>query len=258
MTELILPTLLHKQAIEIVSDFISKQELIDTVLLTNSCARGKAVPQSDIDFAILVRQGTRTGEITKLEKVWQQFLNSAPILLQFKSSHTHSQIHLDFINGIYEPATWDDGGGPDFFEVEIGNHLRYSKPLAGSGDHFLELCKKWLPYYDDSLRQERLAMVKNSCSYDLDQVPFLLQRKLFFHAFDKVYKAYQEFLQALFIRNRKYPIAYNKWIKDQFYEILGLPEVYHQLTGIFSLHDIESDELSAKAAIIRKLLEEYC
>jgi len=55
--------------------------------------------------------------------------------------------------------------------------------------------------------------------------PFLLNRGLYFHAFDRLYKAFQEFLQALFVARRIYPLAYNKWIREQVADWLALPDV---------------------------------
>jgi len=51
----VFPTVLHHDAAEIVQDYFSAFPIIDTVLVVNSCARGLAVPESDLDFAILVR-----------------------------------------------------------------------------------------------------------------------------------------------------------------------------------------------------------
>jgi len=258
MAELNFPTQLHKEAIEIVRDFFVKEKDIDTILLTNSCARGKAIAGSDIDFAILAKKIIQPGEIKILENKWRNFLHAEPTLLKYKSSHRFAQIHLDIIDGIYTPSVWDDGGGPDFFEVEIGNHLVYSAPLAGKGEYFTELQEKWLPYYNTVMQSARLKMVKEACLDDLDHIAFLVKRGLHFHAFDKLYKAFHEFLQALFIRHETYPIAYNKWVKEQVYEILHLPELYKKFPQVISVNNIESDELSLKGKILQKLLEEYC
>ena len=53
-----------------------------------------------------------------------------------------------------------------------------------------------------------------------------MARRLYFQPFDRQYNAYREVLQAMFITWRAYPIAYNKWIREQVEEILGLPELH--------------------------------
>jgi hypothetical protein len=122
------------------------------------------------------------------------------------------------------------------------------------GYYFLELQNKWLPYYPDELRLQRLKMTKIACNYDLDHIPFFVKRELYFQAFDILCKAFQEFLQALFISHKTYPIAYNKWIKEQIVKWLGMPELYPRLSPILSVSNIESNEINTKANMLRELL----
>jgi len=151
---------------------------------------------------------------------------------------------------------WDDGGGPDFFEIGIGN-LLHGAPMGQPGEAFLALRRRWLPYYDDGLRSQRLAMVRAACHEDLDFIPFYSARGLVFQAFDRLYRAFQEFLQALFISQRVYPIAYNKWIHEQMAGWLGLPELYEQLSGILALPALEPDTLNDRAKRLGALLENW-
>ena len=46
-------------------------------------------------------------------------------------------------------------------------------------------------------------MVRTACVYDLEHALFFVRRGLYFQAFDRLYKSFQEFLQALFIARRK-------------------------------------------------------
>src|SRR5204863_9755074 len=104
-------------------------------------------------------------------------------------------------------------------------------------------------------RGQRLKMVRDACLYDLEHVPFFSGRGLHVQAFDRLYKALQEFLQALLIERRTYPLAYNKWIREQIDEWLQLPDLYPVLTAILSVHDIQGAELISHAAILRTLAE---
>lgn len=254
----VFPTALHQQTAEVVQAFFLAYPFVDTFLVVNSCARGKAVPQSDLDFAILIHPDTSPQEQRQLTHNWQFFLTTNTDILHYKQSHHFVQIHADVIDGKYIPAVWDDGGGPDYFEVEIGNHLAYAAPLSKEGSYFLQLKNKWLPYYDEQLRAQRLAMVTNACEYDVDHIPFFIKRGLYFQAFDRLYKAFQEFLQALFIAHRTYPIAYNKWIQEQIVDLLSLPQLYNQLPSIISIQNIAGTECNNKAAILRSLVHAYC
>jgi predicted nucleotidyltransferase len=258
MAEIIFPTELHSQATEAIKDFFLQQQNIDTILLVNSLARGKATPESDIDIAVLISETITTTEITRLEGIWHDFSNSNPALDRYKNAGKFAQLHVDIIDGVFEPAVWEDGGGVDFFEVEIGNRLLYAAPLTGEGDYFKKLKSKWLPYYDTALQTQRLKSAKLSCLYDLEHIPIFVRRGLYFQAFDRLYVAFQKFLQTLFIKHKTYPIAYNKWIKDQVAGILNLPELYNELPGIISVTNIESTELINKATALSNLLDQYC
>ena len=132
-----------------------------------------------------------------------------------------------------------------------------SGPGTTPGRSFQELQARWLPYYDDDLRVRRLTMVREACAYDLERVPFLLSRGLCFPAFDYLYKAFQEFLQALFIVRRTYPLSYTKWIHEQVADRLALPELYRELPTLLSVRNIESAEVGEKAVALRRLLERW-
>lgn len=258
MTQIYFPGKLHSQATEAIKGFFLEQQGIDTILLVNSIARGKATPESDIDIAILISEITTAVEMSKLESAWNYFLSSDLTLKQFRNSARFAQVHLDIINGIFEPGVWEEGGGIDFFEVEIGNMLLYSAPLNGEGVYFKKLKSKWLPYYNTELQVQRLQLAKLSCLYELGHINSLVRRGLHFHAFDRLYVAFQKFLQTLFIKHQTYPIAYNKWIKDQVVEILKLPELYRELPAMISVNKLESDEVIEKAMMLKGLLAQYC
>jgi len=251
------PTSLHEQAAEIAYHFFQPQAAVDTVLVVNSCARGQAVPESDLDMQILVCPNTPVEEVTRLEVLWQKELASNEVLHKYRESGKHAHVHLDLIRGEYIPETWDDGGGPDWFEVGIGNQLAYAAPMYEAGAYYRMLQAQWLPYYGADLRRQRLEMVRTACAYDLGHVPFFVRRGLYFQAFDRLYKSFQEFLQALFILQRVYPLAYNKWIRMQVEEWLGLPELYRALPPVISVMNIESNELINRADDLRDLLERW-
>lgn len=251
------PTILHQRVAELVGDFFAVQEHVDTTLLVNSCARGQAVPDSDVDVAVLVKSTTSGEERRELERSWGEFAAAQPLIQQFRRAGRFAQVHLDAFDGRIEPSIWDDGGGPDSFEIEIGNRFVHSLPLHEAGQRFRELQAEWLPYYREDLRLRRLTMVRDACAHDLDYIPFLLDRGLHFQAFDRLYKAHQEFLQALFIARKIYPIAYNKWIREQVVGWLGLPDLHRELPAILSIRSIESDEMMRNADALRNLLKSW-
>jgi len=246
------PTEAHQRAAEIAADYFRAQANVDTVLIVNSCARGQATPESDLDMAILVRQGTE--RIAERERAWMDFMTRTPELNAFIHSGRFTQIHLDVVDGTFHPSVWDDGGGPDSFEIEVGNRIAYSAPFGEVGPYFRSLQARWLPYYDENLRQQRLKMMREACQEDLDHVPHYVGRSLYFQAFDRLYKGFHEYLQALFVSWRTYPLAYNKWIREQVENWLGLPELYQDLTRILAVSNFESNEIAQRAAHLERLL----
>jgi len=250
----VFPTKLHQDSAELIRDYFLKIPYVDTVLVVNSCARGQAVPESDLDFAILIKPDTKPVEIKDIENSWQIYSETQATFLKYKQSNQFAHLHLDIIGGKYTPIKIEKGEPIDFFEIEIGNQICYSAPMDKPGLFFQELQNKWLPYYNEALRLLRLQTAKDSSNYDLDHVPFFIKRRLYFQAFDILCKAFQEYLQALFIANKTYPIAYNKWIHEQVVKWLNKPDLYPKLSPILSISNIESDEVNDKAEMLRGLL----
>ena len=253
---LVFPTLLHQAAGDQVLEYFSKIRSVDTVLVVNSCARGQAVPDSDLDFAILVQPSTSVDAIAAIEDDWANFSEADPKIKEYKTFSKFSHLHLDIITGNYAPGLVELGAPVDSFELEIGNQVCYSAPMGAVGRYFEELQNHWLPYYGRELRLNRFEILRASCRYEIDHIPHFADRGLFFQAFDVLYRAFQKYLQVLFIASAIYPIAYNKWIRYQIEEILVKPELYSKLSPIVSLSNIESNEIIQKAEMLQLLLNQ--
>ena len=195
---------------------------MDAVLLTCSCARGKAVPASCVDISVLLRPQTDRAHREQLAGAWSKHSEGSPVVAALAAHGKYAHIDLDMTDGAFREGYHGWCSGPDEFELEIGNLLHYSVPLFEKGSRLLELKEAWLPYYSSELRNRRLAMVGEYCLNNIDHVAPYVERQLYFQAFRRLYNAAGEFLQALFIARRTYPIAYDKWIKEQLEEILGL------------------------------------
>jgi len=255
--EAVYPTPEHQRAAETIVDFFVSNYKIDAVLLVNSCARGKATPDSCLDIVMLAQQDPSRSELRELEAGWEELEKSNPAIRALYKVGKYSVVHPDFIYGVFLPREQDEAAGPDDFEIEVGNFLAYSVPLWQGSDYFKQLKGQWLPYYNEDLRKQRLDKVRWYCLNNLHHIPLYIERGLYFQSFDRLYNSYREFLQALFIAHRTYPIAYNKWIREQVDEILGLPELYTQLSHLFEIKQFESDEIEEKAKEVEELLEKY-
>jgi len=253
----IYPTPEHQIAADAIVEFYVSNYNIDAVLLVNSCARGKATRDSCLDIIMIAKPDPSRSQLSALESGWKGFEKSNQAIKALYKAGRYSVVHPDFINGVFVPRERDEGGGPDDFEVELGNFLAYSVPLWEGSDYLAQLKQQWLPYYDEDLRQQRLEMVRWHCLNNLHHIPLYIERGLYFQSFDRLYNAYREFLQALFIARRTYPIAYNKWIREQVEEILGMPELYAQLAHLLEIRHFESSEIAVRAKEVEKLLEKY-
>lgn len=251
------PTSEHKNAADVIVEHFIACYRFDSVLLVNSCARGRASRDSCLDITILTRPGEGRASLSDLEAGWDEFERSNPVIQALSRVGKYSVVHMNFIDGNFLPWEQDEASGPDDFEVEVGNCLAYSLPLWEGSDYLAQLKGQWLPYYNEELRRQRLERVRWFCLNNLQHIPLYLERGLYFQSFDRLYNAYREFLQALFIARRTYPIAYNKWIHEQVVEILGLQELYERLTHLFEIKKFESPEIADKAREVEELLEIY-
>ncbi len=129
------PTQYHEEVATSVAEYADRLDGVDTVLVVNSCARGQAVPESDLDMAILMIPPI---DEEALEAEWLVHKSSDVNLKKFCNRSPFSAIHLDFFDGSFTAAVWDDGGGPDDFEIEIGNRIAYASPLIQSGPRLVE------------------------------------------------------------------------------------------------------------------------
>lgn len=251
------PTPEHAKAAQTITEHYVSKYKIDAVLLVNSCARGKATRDSCLDITILVQPGEGRSALSDLEADWDKFEKSSEVIQALYTVGKYSVVHPNFIHGAFTPYEQDETAGPDDFEVGVGNILAYSVPLWQGSDYLMQLKNRWLPYYNEELRLYRLERVRWFCLNNLHHIPLYIERRLYFQSFDRLYNAYREFLQALFITRRTYPITYDKWIHEQVVEILGLPELYEQLTHLFEIKQFESHEIADKAKQVEQLLDQY-
>jgi hypothetical protein len=188
---------------------------------------------------------------------WEQLYTQHQAFADLHKHGAHAHVHVDFWDGRFLIPSRFEAGGPDWFEIAIGNRLQYGVPLWQRNERYARLQAQWLPYYDDELRQKRLAEVKWFCRNNLSYIPFYVQRGLYFQAFDRLYNAFQEFLQLLFISQRRYPIAYNKWIREQIVEILGMPDLYTEIGEFLAIQPFQSQQLVQKAKQLESWIEQY-
>jgi hypothetical protein len=61
----------------------------------------------------------------------------------------------------------------------------------------------------------------------------------------------------VFIAHRVYPIAYNKWLREQVEGWLGHPELYAELPSVLEIRHLESAELVGKGEHLLRLMDRW-
>ena len=245
------PTRHHERAAAEITAFFAERPETQAVLLTNSCARGRATQDSCLDLQVL----TATRHVAGLEDAWQRYATGSDAISALVASGRWTEVHLDISDGSFEVHPIEHE--LDLLEVAVGNLLAYSVTLLERGDRLRELRSRWLPFYDDELRSERLGAARATCLGYLDRIPWFLDRELWFQALARLHGAFAWFLLALHIEHRTYPIAYDKWIREQVADNLAMPELYARLPSLFEIARLESRELEEKAARLRALVETH-
>jgi hypothetical protein len=100
-------------------------------------------------MAVLITATAPSQELQSLTMEWQQFMATNPKVHRLRSTGRFTQVHVDVFDGRMMPTIWDDGGGPDSFEIEIGNRVANAAPLGEAGSYFRELQSQWLLYYEE-------------------------------------------------------------------------------------------------------------
>ena len=254
MTELHLATPTHQSAYDLVCAHLQADDRVRALALTGSAARNEGSFDSDLDFDIFFQADAPVEAIiAQLDSVIQREIRDqqGPEVGIFFNVDLHAApTHIT-----PQERGWTDG--PDAFELEIGNTFVYTRLIFERDGYFTQAQARYLPYYAEPLRAQRLRETLNFCHNNIDHIEPYVKRGLYFQAFRRLYDATREFLQALMIAKRVYPIAYDKWVKKQLVEILELPDLYQHFIELYQVHNLESDELTRKGEQLRGYVAEY-
>lgn len=239
--------------VEEIASYWSRRAGVDALLLAGSWARerGDAANGSDIDLVLLYDERfPRPAE-------WAAFtawLDARRVRWNLGQLGPYSDVEVAFHDGrfIPSPRTWTSG--PDAFELEIGNVLAYTRPVVAWTDRLSALRGRWQPYYDESLRQQRLVAAVGYARNNLEHIPPYSARGLLFQCLKRLHHALEETLQALFIAARRYPIAYDKWIEEQVCEILGRPDLYATFVQVVTIPALTAATLQDRARLLTAVL----
>ena len=206
---------------------------------------------------MLLEESGHHSKGSTLEEQWKLHYKQSCFFRAFEESGRITEVHCYTFNGNFteDCVEWD--GGPDPFEIEIGNTLVYSYPLAEFSNRFSRLTRDWLPYYAEERRLRRLKMNEGYLLDHIDRIEPYVVRDLHFQANSRLRWAFEKFLQNLFISKRVYPLCYDKWIKLQITEILVIGDLMPKLGKLFEISDFYSYDLISKGDLLLDLYKEY-
>ena len=233
------------------------------IVLIGSLARGKAAPGSCIDLTIFLHD-------EEFEKLAYRLNDRAKAYSRlggeicFYSGDVEGGVQFDDIRVdlVFTDGRFRKGCNPfdmvnDEFETTIGNLFVYGAPLFTKGNKYGYLRSKYLPFYNEDLRQKRLDGTKSEFNYKVWKTRWLASRGEHIAAFDTLLETTRIFLQHLFIKQRKYPIDYCKWLKEQCQSILAMPELYRKLVAIIGDTKLSKKGIEKKAVMLERLMQQY-
>jgi hypothetical protein len=246
------PSLQHAAAADEVVELVSGLPDAEAVCLVGSCAR--RADANDLDLSVLVDDDAAGARV---EAAFAAFAPTSAALAELEALGPFVELDLHTTAGEFGPGPRGWTTGPDDFEVAVGNEVAHALPLWQRRGRLDDLRERWLPYDDDELRAARLADARMYVLNDLDHIPLMVRRDEPFHAFHRLYLAFQGFLQALFIARRAYPLAYDKWIGEQVGDMLGLPGLAARLPSIVGIDRLRPQALTRAAEELRSLVDEW-
>jgi predicted nucleotidyltransferase len=264
MPNLIFPTESYRKALTKTVEYFREYRGVYAVVLTGSLARGKAAEGSCIDlFVFLSTKHLRLLPSTVDSRIKAYSRLGGKVCYyegRVEGGIQFGDVRVDvgFTDGNFNGThvcSFDITR--EEIETTIGNLLVYSVPLYESGSHFQRLKQKYLPFYDDSLREVRLRGTAEEFAYKAWKVKWLAERGEYFAALSTLQEAQRIFLQHLFIKERKYPIDYVKWLREQCFEILAKPELYRELGQTVSGVRLTKKSLSEKSNLLEELFLKY-
>jgi predicted nucleotidyltransferase len=253
------PSSFHEQATNAIVEHFRGRPFVKAILLTNSCARGKATKDSCVDMTIVHDPAITSQAYEEMQRSLQEYIAKEPVFERLKKVGKYSEMEVDFTNAHMDVSTYKRGAttGPDQFELAVGNPFVYSVILWEADSYFRDLRNSWLPYYGEGLRRQRLAMAISYFENNVDHITPYATRGLHIECIKRIYHAFEEFLQILFISRKIYPIAYDKHIHEQIAEILGEEELYTHLAALFEIEKLNADNLIEKSRQLTNLMETY-
>lgn len=286
MGKLSFPSHMHESALNKVTRYFKSDPRVFAVLLMGSLARGQGSIGSSIDLVVFIdtdymKEFFKTEELRRRATYFEKMGGKVHRIILPEAERQKGK-HASTVRGEYEGEYGIDfdnvrvdlvykdgfirlkdqlGICLDNFEPDVGNYLAYCVLLYERDDTYKSFAKKYLPFYDEEIRRERLEATRKEFDYRIWEAKQLAEKGVLFNSLSTLLLSRIScaafFLQHLFIKKRKYPISYRKWLKYQIVDMLHEPELYEKLTQLFTIERLSGEVLRKKADFLHNLMEEY-
>jgi len=250
----------YQKVLTKLSEYFKAYHGVYAILLTGSLARSKAVEGSCIDLSIFLgkKQIDALASTLKFRAMAYSQLDGEICHHEGKveGGVLFGDIRVDviFTDGNLDPRSENSFDiTRDEFETTIGNLFVYSVILYEEGTRYEELKSRYLPFYNNELRRVRLKGTREEFAYKIWKTKWLAERGEYLSSLETLLEAQRIFLQHLFIKRRKYPIDYVKWIKEQCTKILRMPSLYQELISVVNGIELNKKGVTNKASILEEL-----
>jgi hypothetical protein len=235
------------------------------IILSGSLARGKAVKGSCIDLFIFLNKREFGLLASRIKRRTAAYSRMGGRVCYYSGNVEGGvifdgdiRVDLGFTDGHFDPQYVNPFDVTrDEFETTIGNLFVYARVLYARGSGYKRLRQKYVPFYDPKLRETRLSATVGEFRYKIWKTQWLARRGEYLAAFDTLLESRRIFLQYLFIRNRKYPIDYSKWIEYQCNQILGMPQLYGEIRSTIEGVELTRNGILKKSIVLRDLFKKY-
>jgi predicted nucleotidyltransferase len=255
----------YSRILERTCEYFRRYPGTNAIVLTGSLARGKAVEGSCIDLAVFLGKEAFASLGSTVNRRAKAYARLGGKICYHSGnveggiSFGNIRVDLIFTDGRLDPQQQDSYDVTrDEFETTVGNLFVYSVPIYVKGRAYQRLREGYLPFYDDTLRKIRLQATATEFRHKTWKARWLAERREYTAALYSLLEAQRIFIQHLFIRERKYPIDYVKWLREQCEGILRMPSLYRELMSTLEGIELTRDGVAERVALMEALFDKYC
>lgn len=249
------PTPRHAELAQALVGLFAAEADLSAALLGGSLARSRGHPTSDVDLLLLIPDSQLLSyrardRAPKFAAIGAGRVEMEPdgVTLDFGGLAAHVWMTDGDLRPRTAGAVLDDP-----FELEVAALFVNARVLLDRDGRYGQLRARYVPFYDEALRQARLLALEGEFADHCAAVETLAGRGLHFAGLDRLLTAFRAFVLGLFLARRRYPLDLLKHLEEQVAEGLARPELLPALRSVLALPELDGPALAERAARLRAL-----